>query len=293
MHQYSIDSILAWFKDGIIWWVLSWTPLRNLVTVPNDPPPWWYSWWGYWDWSNGSDNNWHPYPELGERMMAGCFRLLESFIYETAAWLSSSALATISNIIGGLPAQIVSIVAWVQSVVNRLGEGYVSWAYSVVDAVQRLYNWLPEQVRFGGMSWGSLFYTVQDTVWNWVTGRYEEARNIAFSWRDWLGQWGNQLRDWYQKSRDLLENIRANPAGFVRAQLGSAWSVLESLAGNPAGFITSRLGDTWARLSQFAHDSLTFYYNLWSAHARDLSEFLSDPGAWIVEKIRAEIERIW
>lgn len=293
MHRYSIDDLIGWTRDGIVWWVAALVHLSFLVVVPHDPPGWWYNWFSWGDWWNGSDNDYHPFPDLGNKWLVGCWRLLEDFISESARWFTSEVNNSLRGLLGNLPGYFASFGAWVQILSDRLGSGFMYWAGDLFEAVNRLYSWIPNEVRLGGVSWSSLFDIVKGTVWGWVLARYESARDQASQSIAWLSQWGNQIAGWYQRNQAWLADFASHPTAVIVAALGPAWSWLENFQRNPTGFVLGVLGTTWARLVTFDQGPLTYLYNMWSQYRNVLSDFLADPGAWIMARIEAELNRIW
>jgi hypothetical protein len=293
MHQYSIDDLIGWFKDGIVWWVLSWTIFRNLVTVPNNPPAWWYFWWSNNDWYYGSDNEYHPYPQLAERFMLGVWRLLERFISETADNLSQAVLTITRALIGALPSFAASVSAWVNNVATRLGDGALYWANNAIAASQRLYDWLPVEIKVAGMSWSTLFDFVGASVRSWVTTTYNDTvSNAINAWR-WVADYGQSIRTWYDVNRSWLSDLYNNFTYRVTSSLGGAWTWLVSFQSNPRSVIDALYGSGLGAAIRLANDAGTWLYNLWSGYGSVLSAFLADPGGWILQRASDEIERLW
>lgn len=271
MHRYSIDSLLGWFRDGALWLVLSVAHLAALVVVPSTPPDWWYRWWSGSDWYYGSDNAWHPSRELAERFLLGTWRLLEEFISETASNFAGQVFSIVSRAIGSLP----------------------FWASSIASGLGSLFSWIPDAIKYAGASWSSLFLSIQMQVWDWARARFDDARSIAYSLRDWMSRWGNPIQAWWYPIQFSLDDFIRHPSERIRAVLGGAWTWLEQLRGDLRGMVLAAFGADLVKAIVLARDAGEWLYNFKAMYAKPIGEFLADPGAWIVEKIRIEIERIW
>lgn len=293
MHKYNIDELIGWIRDGVIWWVLAWTPLNQLVTVPNNPPNWWYEWFSWPDWNANSDNNWHPFPRLAELWLLGCWRLMGRYIAETADEYTSNLDRAIHNTLGSLAYGFSSFAGWVSDIGSRLGYGALFWATSALDAAQRLWTWLPNEVKLAGISWTTLLDSVRLAAISWVISVYDDTRLKMFSVWSWLSTNGNTLVDWYNSVRSVVNQLTYNLQSTITSALGSTWSWLQSFKDNPSQTIFNILGSTWSRLVSFDRDALTYWYNVWSRYASELSNFLADPGRWVLDRITAEIKRIW
>jgi hypothetical protein len=271
MHRYSIDSLIGWFRDGAIWLVLAVAHLAALVTVPNTPPDWWYRWWSGSDWYYGSDNDWHPKRELAERFLLGTWRLLSEFIDESANYLVTQGFNVLSRAIGALP----------------------FWAQTVARGLDSLFSWIPNEIKYAGATWASLFLSVQMTVWDWARARFDDARTWTYTLRDWLGRWGNPIQAWWYPIQFSLDDFIRHPSERIKAVLGGTWTWIEALRVNLRGEVLAAFGGDLVKALALARDAGEWLYNFKATYAKDIGEFFADPGAWIVEKIRAEIERIW
>ncbi len=293
MHVYSIDELIGWFKDGIVWWVLSLTALRNLVTVPSQPPSWWFRWWGYWDWYYGSDNDYHPYPELATRFMLGVWRLLGEWIDESATRFASDALALARAIIGTLPGWAGTVARGLNALLSRIGEGVLFWADNAIQASQKLYDWLPNEVKLAGMSWSTLFEFVKSSVKDWVITAYTETVARASNAWSWVVNSGATLGEWYASVSGWVNDLRWNFTTRVTSSLGSAWDWLASFRASPKAVIDALYGSGLASAIRLAVDAGPWLYNLWSSYHAELGSFLADPGAWVRARLEAELNRIW
>ena len=147
----------------------------------------------------------------------------------------------------------------------------VWWADTAVRGLDKLYQWLPSEIRQGARSWGELWDRIVERGREWWRATYLGMTLIGVGAWGWVAGAGQRLYEWYQASRGTLDEFRANPQGFILARLGPAWGPL----------------------SLFAATALVFYVNLWGQHARDLADFLGDPAGWIYNKLAAYLERIW
>lgn len=271
MHAYSIDQLVEWFREGMTWYVLSLTPLRVLVVVPHDPPVWWYRWYSRGDWDYNSDDNWHPYPYLAWLFIRGVWRLLGEWIDESAAYLATRTLTFLLAVIGSLPNWAQSVAHGLAALFNRIGEGAVFWASNVNQGLQRLFDWLPDEIKWGGLSWSTLFEFVKSSVKAWIIATYDAARQRAFLVYDWVVATGGVLVAWYNAQHDKLQTFLDNPRAFIIAALG-------------VDVVTAMT---------LARDIGAWLYNFKSLYSKDVGEFFADPGAWIVDRILAEVKRIW
>lgn len=271
MHRYSIDQLIGWFRDGILWWVLAIANLSRLVTIPQQPPDWWYAWWSFGDWYHGSDNGWHPYRELAEKFVLGVWRLLGEFISESANYITSNAVGVVRNMLGTLPQWAWTVAQGLDTLLDRVGRGGLTWASNAIDAANRLFEFLPGEITRAGLGWGALFNAAIGSVRAWVASNYDDARQRALSAFSWISNTGGQLVAWYNAQHDRVQTFLDNPRALIIAALGN--DVLRAMV------IAREIGD--------------WLYSFKSLYSKDIGELFADPGAWIVKKIQAEVERIW
>lgn len=271
MHTYSIDDIVGWFKDGALWFILAWANLAVLVVVPIYPPAWWYEWNSYADWYNGSDASWHPGADLAWRYMLGAWRLLGRWIDESASFAATAWGNFFRAVVGTLPTWAASIAGGLTNLLGRIGEGALVWASNALDAAQWLYNRLPDEIRYAGLSWATLFTNSQNVVKAWAAATYAMAVSWASTAFAWITNQGSALVTWHNEIYIWLHDLQNNFTARVAATLGASWPWLIGFAQLPGPWLAS----------------------LWSAHRADLSALLADPGAWIKARLEAELNRIW
>src|SRR3989304_8360728 len=150
MHAYSIEHIVEWTLGGVLYLVLSAPVLRYLVEVEPSPPAWWYRWHSYYDWYNGSDNDWPPLPGLGDQILIGCWRLLADFVDESATVITGAAISILTSTLGSLPGRFANFAHWLSWISDRIGFSLPWWASDVAYGLARLFDWLGG----GGTVWG-------------------------------------------------------------------------------------------------------------------------------------------
>jgi hypothetical protein len=251
--------------------VLSLAGLSRLVTVPHQPPSWWYRWFSWYDWYYGSDSDWHPYSVLAERYILGVWRLLGEFVDESANWFATNAYNILKAIIGSLPSWAGTIAHGLSSLLDRIGLGALVWASNALDAAQRLFNWLPNEIKYAGMAWSTLFDLIVARAEAWVVSNYDLARSRALYVYDWLTSYGRILVEWYNANAARLQQIVQNPSAFVLGILGPEWPLLVT----------------------FTRDALVWLYNFKATYAKEIGDLLADPGGWILQHASEEIERLW
>jgi hypothetical protein len=147
----------------------------------------------------------------------------------------------------------------------------VFWGGSVIDALSKVYNWLPPEIRTNVRSWVELLtYWIQKAK-DWVIATYHALIVLGTLAWGWVGDVGNKVKVWWESARGVLDEFRSNPTAFI----------------------LSRLGPIWARLVWFVNNALDFYTGLWGQHAQDLAGLLADPAGWIWARLEAYVLRLW
>jgi hypothetical protein len=271
MHTYSIDQIIGWLRDGLWWFVLSTIGLARFAVVPSQPPAWWYRWWSYQDWYGGSDDDWHPGRELAERYILGAWRLLGEWVDESAEKFASSALTLARALIGTLPGWAGTVARGLVALLDRIGEGVLIWASNAIQAAQRLYDWLPLEIKVAGMSWATLFEFVKNSVKSWVQTTYAQFVSDARTAIEWARNQGTFLVTWYNSVGNWLTAFKLSPKSLIDSLYGSGLAAAIHLA----------------------TDAGPWLYSLWAIYHAEVSAFVADPGAWIKARLEAELNRIW
>jgi hypothetical protein len=270
-HQYNIDAIIGWLKDGALWFILAIAGLAFLVVVPTTPPAWWYEWDTYSNWFNGSDAAWHPGADLGWRYMLYSWRLLGRWVDESASFAATAWGNFFRAVIGTLPSWAGSVAGGLTNLLSRIGEGVLVWASNALDAAQWLFNRLPDEIKYAGLSWSQLFTNAENVVKAWVATTYATAVSWASTAFGWITNQGTALVVWHNNVFGWIDDIQHNFVARVASALGSPWP--------------------W--LSAFSLSAGPWLSSLFANHHADLSAFLADPGAWIKARLEAELTRIW
>jgi hypothetical protein len=192
--------------------------------------------------------------------------------------------AELRDLMGWLPWRYNSFSQWLGTLGNIIGLYLPSWCNNALHGLSRLYYWLPSEIRSGVQSWAGRFDQAFHRATNWVRSWAGTAiARVGELW-NWLISKGNQLGNWWLSARDLLDQFRSNPAGFIIARLGSAWPWLVNFRNNARAMVFGWLGDTWQALVTFRNGPLEFYFNLWGAYAQRLGEFLADPMEYLYRR---------
>ena len=294
-HRYSLGSIIGW----AVYWVWQWIRylLPDIIIRPDrvgsNPPYWWYSFASWSDWAYCVGYDGIPracwYDHYREALIAA----LGAWVSEVGDWASSAATNAVKGWLGYIWYGYSSFSSWLLALWRRVGEVLPGWAYNVADALNRLYLWIPSQIRYGLQSWSSLFDSITNGVKDWVRSIYDYARGRALAAWDWIIASGQTLTWWYNSAHSWLDDFRYNASVRVRGWLGSAWDWLVGFSQNPAGVILAQLGVAWIRLRLFAENAVTFYFNLWSEYASEIGEFWGDPLGWLYDRAEDYLVSKW
>jgi hypothetical protein len=225
--------------------------------------------------------------------MLGVWRLLGDWINESANQYASSVLTFARTLIGTLPSWAGTVARGLTALLDRIGDGALTWAGNAIQAAQRLYDWLPLEIKVAGMSWATLFEFVANGVKSWVGTAYSQFVSNAMTAFGWVANQGTFLVTWYNAVGAWLTDLRNNFSDRVTATLGATWTWLVAFKLNPKSAIDALYGSGLGSAIRLATDAGPWLYNLWSSYHADVSAFLADPGDWIVKRVVAEIERIW
>jgi hypothetical protein len=197
--------------------------------------------------------------------------MLFYWVDEIARWALSRAKEEVREWIGYVGHGFSRFSDWIESIYCRVGSGMVYWAGSIVNALDRLYGWLPPEIRLALVSWGQLWDQIVQRAKDWVIYTYQLL--IAFgtlAWT-WVSNTGATLKAWWDQARGTLDAFRADPYGFI----------------------VGRLGQSWDRLRWFDSNALDWVLALWVNGRGTLSDILADTGGWVYGKLTAYLERIW
>jgi hypothetical protein len=270
-HWHSLGEIVSWTLHGLWQYVLELAPFVDPSPEPGKYPGWWPYYATYWDWYGHRDGRDVPDRHLIETWLRGCWGMLGRWIEEVGEWARDAAQEVARSWIGWVQHSFPTFSAWLDQLWTRFGPGMVFWAEHAVQALGKLWDWIPSTIRYAMRSWDELFQFATDKATYWVKTTYDWVIGRGKAAWDWVSGLGESLRTWWESARGVLDEFRANP-----------WS-----------FIQSRLGPAWDRLNWFDGHCLAWYADLWSQYKQDLADFLADPAGWIYGKLELYIERIW
>jgi len=270
-HRYALGEITWALLRGIGQLALDLIPLLSPWPEHGPPPNWW--WWtcGVQDWYSHRDRNDVPDRAFIESWLRAAWAALGHWIEEIGDYARDQAGDRVRGWIGYVQYGFSNFSQWIQATYLRLGNGMVWWSDTAIHALDKLYQWLPPEIRLGLRSWAATWDWIVDRAKSWVQATYNLAISLGSQAWGWAITTGNRLDGWYQSAHGVLDEFRANPSGFI----------------------LSRLGPTWGLLTGFALSALPFYVGLWGSHASELANFLADPAGWIYDRLEAYLERIW
>jgi hypothetical protein len=277
-HVWSLSTIVGAIALGVWQRVLEW--LHGLYFVGNyispmqqsgGPPTWWWNGSNWFDWYMHRDSQNTPDRQFIEAWLRSAWNTLGIWVEEVGKWARNEAQSWTRAVTGYALYGWANFSTWINNIGARLGDGMVWWGQNVRDALTKVYDWLPPEIRTYVQSWSDLLnYWIQKAK-DWVVATYQML--IAFgalAW-SWVSDSGTKLKDWWIAARSLLDEFRANPTKFI----------------------LDRLGSHWLRLVWFSACLLDWYSALYSLYAGTLNAFLADPSGWIYDKLEVYLERIW
>ena len=270
-HAWSLGEITWALLRGVAQLALELIPLVDPWPEEGAPPTWWWNGSNWFDWYMHRDGRKIPDMQFIESWLRSAWNTLGIWIEDVGKWARNEAQNLVRSWTGYVRGGWVTFSDWIDYNALRLGSGMVYWAGTAISGLDKLYNWLPPEIRTNLQSWGSLFEAIFQRARDWVVTAYQML--IAFgvlAW-SWVSDSGTKLKDWWQGARGVLDEFRANPTGYILAHLGP----------------------TWDRLVWFVNNALDFYTGLWGQHAGDLAGFLADPAGWIYARLETYVERIW
>jgi len=270
-HDWSLGEITWGLMRGLAQLALDLIPLVSPWPETGAIPGWWWLVCSYWDWSQNRDSRGVPNRYFIECWLRAAWHALGRWIEEIGNDSLSRAADRVRGWIGWVQYGYSNFQQWMQSLHLRLGSGMVWWSDTAIHGLDKLYRWLPPEIRQGYTSWGQLWDGIFQRATDWVKATYNLAISLGSQAWGWMVHVGNRLDGWYQAAHGTLDEFRANPSAFILA----------------------RLGPTWGVLTGFALSALPFYVGMWGSHASDLANFLADPAGWIYGKLESYLERIW
>uniref|UniRef100_A0A6M3LK61 Uncharacterized protein n=2 Tax=viral metagenome TaxID=1070528 RepID=A0A6M3LK61_9ZZZZ len=270
-HWHSLGEIAGLILHGLWQFILEIAPFVDPAPEHGKYPDWWVYYCTYWDWYGHRDGREVPDRHLIECWIRACWGLLGTWIEEVGRWARDEAQNAARSWVGWVQHGYASFSRWIDDVWTRLGQGMVSWAQNAIQALDWLWQRVPLPIRTGLQSWDSIWDGILGKAKLWVHGFYDNLVALGQNAWSWVQGKGQALGLWWDSARGVLDEFRANPWAFIKSKLGPAWD----------------------RLTWFESNALTFYSNLWSRYASDLSGFLADPAGWMYDRLESYIERIW
>jgi len=266
------------FLDIInIWWhgqkqtILYYAPLIKPEKELGAAPPWFTEVWPGWLWDYYLDSERRPTETWLYNYNYAAKQTLKGWLDQLKADAVNDAAAWVWSWTGGPAHGYTTLAAWLEAIRSRVGTFVPAWTFNLAAGVNDLYWKLPEGIRNLSTSWNQLWDSIKQSVKDWAKERYDSAKATVQTVWEWVTVQGQTLTNWYNSVAGWVNGFKADPYGFI----------------------TGHLGDTWRKLRDFARDALDFYYNLWGASAQELSNFLADPGGFILEKAENEIIKRW
>lgn len=270
-HVWSLGEITWALLRGVAQLALELIPLVDPWPEDGGPPTWWWNGSNWFDWYMHRDARHIPDMQFIEGWLRSAWNTLGIWVEDVGKWAKGEAQTWARSVTGYALYGWSSFSNWIDSIGIRLGSGMVWWEQTAVKALDKLWNWLPPEIRTNVQSWGALFTAIVQRAKDWVIASYHALIALgALAW-NWVSATGNSLKIWWDSARGLLDEFRSNPTAFILGRLGSVWT----------------------RLVWFANNILDFYTSLWSQYASDLSAFLANPAGWIYDKLEVYVEHIW
>jgi len=270
-HRTALSEIIWAANHALCQRALDLIPLVDPWAENDYPPTWWYNYDSASTWRAHLNSRHIPDTWLIETYMRYTGQALGFYIEEIGNWARDTAQNWARAVTGYALYSWSTFSAWIDSIGIRLGSGMVFWGATVIDALNKTYNWLPPEIRTNLQSWGTLLnYWIQKAK-DWVVVTYHDLITLGKKAWDWVSYLGDKLYNWWGMSHATLDEFRSNPTGFI----------------------VSRLEPTWSWLLWFVNNTGLFYSQLWSWYARDLLAFLADPAGWIWERLEAYVLRLW
>jgi len=270
-HWFSLSEIVSAILRGLAQRVLDLAPFIDPWPEAGSPPDWWYLASNWFDWYMHRDGQHIPDSHFIECWLRSAWHALGHWVDEVGAGALKLAREQIRGWIGYVRGGWSTFADWIDYLSIRFGDGMVFWSGSVIHALDKLYNWLPPEVRTNLQSWGSLFEGLLARARDWVITAYQMLIALGLLAWGWVTETGDKLKVWWESARGVLDDFRLHPTGFILAHLGP----------------------TWDRLVWFVNNPLEFYIGLWGRYAQDLAGFLADPAGWIYARLETYLERIW
>jgi len=270
-HRWALTEIAAAVLHGTGQLILDWLPLIDPAREPDNPPSWWLYWSSRQQWSWHRDYRGVPDRYLIEQYIRLSWWTLGYWVDEVGTWAKDTARDLVRGWTGYVLHGWTTFSNWIDSIGIRLGSGMVFWGSTVIDALGKLYNWLPPEIKTGVQSWGALLGAIFERAKKWVIDTYHTLIGLGITAWGWVAAAGQFVHVWWREAKGVLDEFRANPTGFILA----------------------RLGTYWGPLVYFVNNLLSWYDSLYAHYHADIAGFFADPAGWIWTRLESYVERIW
>jgi len=289
----SFWDILNFIFHGILQYILFWTPVLRTLSVGYSPPWQWYRYNSFNDWYGHIDSNTRPDEHWIRQYLEMSFGEFKALVLREAKPYVDAAKNTLLAVTGYARAGFRNIADWSYWLERLFGYPLPWWASSVKSGLLWLRGKLPAGIREAWMTWDAIFDGIKNTVKNWATARYDQARQRAFGAYDWIVDLGDGLRQWRDRVAGWLDYVRNNPYHFIASALGATWGWLVWFARRPLEIVTFWRGPEWPKLLTFSRQCLNFYYNLWARGWRVLGDFIDNPLGFLYSRIEQMLVDRW
>jgi len=277
--------VTIWPILNILWWVIvGWwikyvfdkvrTALwrRHLLPHFGDTAPQWWLEVNQWQWiwdvtlSDGTPNY-----SFGVYYRGAAKIHFDNWVSDKANRAADLVNVAIRSSLGFVRHAFLSFEDWIEAIWDRVGDYLPWWANDLVDAVQKLRDWLPIAIANGWKSWEVIWAEIKGDVWAWALARFDAAKNWVANHAPWVVDWINFLGGWYDAVGVWVSNFKWDPYGTVAGWLGPAW----------ASWLAIRNGIA------------LFYNNVWVPFHTDLHDFLDHPMLWLYDQVEDYLCERW
>jgi hypothetical protein len=270
-HRWSLGQVIGWWWHGITQKIKYLIPGMRPSPEWGSPPDWWFWWYTWGDWYGNLDWSRYPNSLWIQNWTHGAWRVLGTWVEEVGYWARDEARNWTRTILGWSLYGFGRFEDWINNIWLRLGTALPWWAWDAVRGLQRLYDWLPAEIRSYGWSWNAVWERTKSQVRSWALARYDEARRWVYNNRGPLWDYITTFRNW---------------RNWVRGRVD--W-----LVNDPVGFITHWLGWRWNNLVNFVNDPVGFVCGYWGLNRVLVFEFFDHPLLWLWDRVEAELVRRW
>ena len=270
-HRYAITQILSWLFHALSQKIRILVPILTPSAEWGDPPDWWFWWYTWSDWYKNLNQYRVPNNDWVTMFWNGTFRVFSTWCEEVGTWAYGEAKKKIREWVGYPEFGFSTFQAWLKNLWTNVSPATRWWYNTVTSGLDRLFDWLPNEIKIGGISWSSLWESIKTAVKQWVISTYHNLIMFGANAWSWVTATGASLKSWWDSAHALLDEFRANPTGFI----------------------ISRLGTTWTRLVDFTNRCLNYYVQIWSQYAQLLADFLADPAGKTWEWLEQQWIKLW